>query len=241
MGGSERLARAILGIPLGTSFRDEDFWETVVRFLVDNPLLDVSRVGPLVDYLWYEKYTPRRMGDRNRLPENFTMKGRTMAALLSRVDEWHRHQAQAARVTTDRWEPSGYKEYRFVEERLTGDTVWTIQEITTGKGLVSEGRDMSHCVASYAYSCARGSISIWSLKALHANELEPQRVMTIAVTKDGVVSEVRGRRNALPGQKQDFYGVRLNAKEIDLLTRGCRVFHQWTKEAGLREPHYLRL
>lgn len=241
MGGTERLARAVIASPLGTVFQEEEFWETVIRFLVDNPMLDISQVGPLIDYLRYERYNPRRANDRNRLPINFTMKGRTAAALLVRMQEWHRETVKASRITTDRWESSGIPMYEYEEERLSGDVHWTIQEITTAKGLIEEGKDMSHCIATYAYSCARRAVSVWSLQAQRPNALEPERVMTIAVSKDGVMTEVRGRRNALPGMRRDFYGVRLGAAEADLLTRGCHILRMWAQLAQLVQPHYLRL
>ncbi|MGC4046289.1 MAG: hypothetical protein QM758_21070 [Armatimonas sp.] len=51
MGMSERQTRALTTTPLGRSFRDEPFWETFVRFVADNPMLDPVQIGPLYDYL----------------------------------------------------------------------------------------------------------------------------------------------------------------------------------------------
>src|SRR5207244_1655511 len=83
MGGSETIARAIIGTRLGESFVDETFWETVIRFIIDHPVLAPAQIGPLIDYLWYERYTPRRVDEPYRLPVDFVMKGRTPAALLA--------------------------------------------------------------------------------------------------------------------------------------------------------------
>ena len=242
MGGTERQARSIIASPLGHSFQEEEFWETVVRFFVDNPLLDISRIGPLVDYLRYERYSPRRANDRNRLPTNFTMKGRTAAAFLARMEVWHR-QTQTQRVplgSLERWEPCGINGYSCEEALQDRKVLWTIEEITSAKGLIEEGRDMSHCVGSYAWSCSHGSVSIWSLKHYPCAQDDFFRVMTIAINRDGVVSEVRGRRNALPGNKQDSFGGRLSRREADLLDWGYLVFKQWVARERLTLPHYAK-
>ena len=234
-GGSEALARAIIATRLGESLKDDDFWETVVQFFIANPLLDPARIGPLVDYLWHERYSPRRADDRTRLPVGFTMKGRTAAALLARVEMWHRQLTTAARISIDNWNPSGVGGY--VEEEksyLTHQvTRWTIQEITSAKALMAEGRAMSHCIATYGASCARGLISVWSLQA------DGERVMTIALKQGRTVTEARGRRNALPGKTVSDYGMRLSKEETTLLLRGRRIVRVWAQQERLSLPLYL--
>ncbi|APR78908.1 Hypothetical protein A7982_04255 [Minicystis rosea] len=44
-------------------------------------------------------------------------------------------------------------------------TVWTVRELTSSRALAEESRAMHHCVASYAYRCARGETAIFSLCA----------------------------------------------------------------------------
>ena len=90
MGMSERQTRALIATPLGQSLRrDEAFWEPFVRFVAENPLLDPAQIGPLHDYLHWERTTPHDHGERNRLPPNFTLKGRTAGVLLERMEAWH--------------------------------------------------------------------------------------------------------------------------------------------------------
>ena len=43
--------------------------------------------------------------------------------------------------------------------------VWTVRELTSSRALAEESRAMHHCVASYAYRCARGQSAIFSLCA----------------------------------------------------------------------------
>jgi hypothetical protein len=200
----------------------------------------------LIDYLWYERYTPRRGADPNRLPANFTMKGRTLPALVTRMERWHRQLTTEVKIAREQWEPSGIGAFTW-DERHEHDpqvtTHWTIREITTAKGLIAEGRAMSHCVASYSGQCARGSVSIWSLQAESGRYSEPIRVMTIAVHQNRTITEARGKRNALPTRSGEnrinrSY-ARLSAEEERLLNRGWAVMERWASAERLSMPAYL--
>jgi hypothetical protein len=61
MGGNSTLAKAILKTRLGRHTNDDEFWSTVVLFLVNNAMLDPSWAGPLIDYVHNMKYAPRRI------------------------------------------------------------------------------------------------------------------------------------------------------------------------------------
>lgn len=54
---------------------------------------------------------------------------------------------------------------RGLEWQSDADEAWTIRELTSSKALAEESRAMHHCVASYAYRCARGLAAIFSLCA----------------------------------------------------------------------------
>lgn len=239
MGASEPLAQAICATPLGQALEDESFWETVVRFLVQHPLLDLAQVGPLIDYLRYERNEPRRRDDPLRLPEGFTMAGRSPAALLQRMEQWHGQLARQQRAAQASWEPTTWPGLT-VEEPITNTdnaTRWTITELTTAKELLAEGAAMHHCVGSYVASCARGAVSVWGLRRQLPWESVPQRVMTIAVTPQRVVTEARGKWNSLPGAS----GSRnLTSEERALLPRAWHYFQQWALREGLTIPAHLR-
>ena len=55
---------------------------------------------------------------------------------------------------------------------------------------------MRHCVGSYAYSCARGDRSIWSLR--YNDELENKRLVTIDVSQKHHILQARGKMNRTP-------------------------------------------
>ena len=238
MGGSERLARAVIGSRLADKFHDEPFWETVLRFFVDNPLLDPVQVGPLIDYLWHERYSPRQAGDTHRLPPDFQMKGCTVAALLARMEAWHKTGMLAPRGVAESWVSCGINGFTHTTESDNRKTHWTIAELVTAKALIAEGRTMEHCVGTYAQSCARGVMSVWSLQAKGAHLVDPVRVITVAV-RNRVIVEARGKRNALPGRCAADFGMRVGSNDAELLLRGRRVVQQWAKREGLAVPHYL--
>src|SRR5262249_33201398 len=141
--GSQALALAVAATRLGRSVGDEDFWVSVVHFLVNHPELDVTHVGSIVDYLHHQRFVPEQV----RAPEgpwvalsppqpDLGMKGRTPASLLRQVAEWHKRLKLPPRYAALRWKPSGFAEYRAVEPQPDGRTrCWTIQELLTSEAL----------------------------------------------------------------------------------------------------------
>ena len=97
LGGSERLARAVIGTSLRDAHDDEPFWLTVIQFFVDNPMLDPEQVGPIVDWIYNQRFAPgpmRIVNDIARdggIPQpNLSMNGRTVESVLRQVERWHR-------------------------------------------------------------------------------------------------------------------------------------------------------
>jgi hypothetical protein len=244
LGGDVRLARAVLSTRMGEMLPDEAFWVSVVHFFLNNPMLDTACFGPIVDYIYNQRFVPRIVvaGPDGRPEEEappgppqpeFSMKGRTAAALLRLVEEWHRELAQETRRPLGDWEPSGIESLLLEEgatERGERPRRWTITEILSGVQLREEGKAMSHCVASYANSCAKGHVSVWSMQVQERTQETPRRVMTIAVNNARKeITEARGRCNKLPGERRA--SVRLDDAP--------HVLQQWVKHAGLFLPRHV--
>jgi hypothetical protein len=223
VGGSSRLARAVIGTRLGSHFEEEDFWSTVISWLASHPMLDPTHVGPIVDYLQHQKFVPQdclvapnRVERRGPPQPNLTMKGRTPASLLKQVEDWHRKLARTVQPTAD-WPPCGVRSFEFVEgsEQSGNLKVWTIVELLSTKALVAEGRTMKHCVATYARSCAAGACSIWTLEVKSVNER--RKILTIEVNnRTKVICQARGKCNAFPSDKHRA------------------ILRRWADEAGLQ-------
>jgi hypothetical protein len=207
LGGSEHLARAVIASRLGEELDHDGFWTSVLHFFVNNPMLDQAHIGPIVDYIHHVRFVPRGPDatgdDAGPLEPSFAMKGRTVRALLRRVEEWHRGLRREQKKGPVAWPSCGLAGYECADSQpLSGRVRWTITEVLSAQELREEGKAMSHCVATYDRSCAAGIKSVWSLSLHFERSGTRRRVMTIAVAnKRRCITEARGRCNRLPGQK----------------------------------------
>ncbi len=208
LGGSADLARAVASTRLGRSFEAEDFWATVVLFLVAHPEIHLAQVGPVVEYLQHRKFVPEEvLADDDELlalgpPQpDLSMKGRTPRALLRQVGEWRRRPKGPRKLASLRWPPTGIGAFRRAESDDTDcPRCWTIRELTRGEELRREGVAMRHCVATYAGDCYRRATSIWSMRIEDAGRRF--RVMTIEVDPaTRTIRQARRRGNAPPNEK----------------------------------------
>jgi len=226
LGGGARLTGGLMGTRIGYDFQENEFWTSVIRFFVANPLLDRQHVGPIVDYLCAQKFEMREVmvgpGQVEVHPPpqpGLTMRGRTADTLLAQVERWHRELGRASGAERLYFRRSGLKEL-FLKAGKDGESQWRIRELLSGAELVAEGRVMKHCVASYAHSCAQGRASIWAME-LHG-EVEVEKRQTIEVTREGVIVQCRGKQNRLP-----------TPAELD-------VIKAWARHAGLTISPYVR-
>ncbi|HLV81858.1 MAG TPA: hypothetical protein VKT32_16340 [Chthonomonadaceae bacterium] len=96
MGGDGYLARAVAGTRLVEILPDEPFWATVLQFFANSPMLAPAQIGPMVDYIYHQKFVFQEIIGPGGVvaalgppqPE-FSMKGRTAAALQRLVEGWH--------------------------------------------------------------------------------------------------------------------------------------------------------
>jgi len=71
--------------------------------------------------------------------------------------------------------------------------IWTINEITTGKLLYDEGKDMHNCVFSYLHSCISGHCAIFSVK------VNDKRMATLEISTNNLefqLVQAREKMNA---------------------------------------------
>ncbi len=206
LGGSDRLARTIAGSRLGQSVfaYNDDFWATLVQFIINHPDLDLARLDGIVAYLHDRKFADQAaligVGDGVEVdldpPEpDLSLKGWTVASLLRRVDEWQvaRPRAEVERVRLC-WDRSSIAEYR--GEDLFGRT-WTIRELVDSDALAAEGEAMDHCVATYTAYCTKRLATIWSVGI----EVPGWRERSATVEVDPATRQVvqaKGRTNRVP-------------------------------------------
>jgi hypothetical protein len=221
LGGNEELARAIIATRLGKTFRHEEFWETVLHFFINHPRLDLAHVGPVVDFLQAQKFVTTEgvsadgvFGPQPPPQPCYTIKGRTVPSILRQVEEWHRQLGRDPNQPDMSWKPSRFKGFRLVEgsEALQNMRVWTIRELLSSRELFLEGKAMRHCVASYAFQCAKKQTSIWSMQL--EDRQGQHRVVTIELDlADGTICQAKKKCNRLPQAGEKEVIARWAAKE----------------------------
>ena len=211
MGGDERLVRSILATRIGTAFDHDDFWVTVLRWLVDQPLLDPVHHAPIIDYLQNVRFVASvanplagQPGQPRLVPPqpNLTMKGRDPESLLRAVAQWHRRLGRAVHRPAAYWRPTGIKPFHHEEGEGKSRKIYMITELTNSYELLAEGQAMAHCVASYAPSCVQGRVSIWSLRVVDPTGRE-DRLLTLEVSNlESKIVQARRKFNALPSERE---------------------------------------
>jgi len=210
LGGDDRLARAIFGTRLADNFEHDAFWTSVMRWFAAHPLLDRAHIGPMIDYIHNQRFVAEQVyvgpGRREVSPPpqpNFTMKGRTPAGLLRKVNHWHRRLATDNTHQLRQWQPSGIDAFEYLEGSIQNRSLkcWTIRELLSSKALVAEGRQLKHCVATYASSCAQGHCSIWTMEIESSDGRK--KLITVEVQNRGrMISQARGKLNRLAHEKE---------------------------------------
>jgi hypothetical protein len=230
LGGSEALARAVLGTRLGKMLENEDFWEGVLHFFINRRSFDLAQVGPVVDFLQHQRFEWREgvspdgvFGEQPPPRPNYSMKGRTVASILWQVEDWHRQLGQDTQQPSLSWRHSPYQDFRLVEgsEALGNMRVWTISELLTSRALFLESHAMRHCVATYGKYCARRQTSIWSMQV--ENQRGRHRVLTIEVDMaKKMISQARRKCNRLPQPAER------------------QVLECWAAQEGLKVAEFVR-
>lgn len=207
IGGNESFVRHILGTQIATSFTNNAFWMSVFTWFLQNPMLDHHHYGPIVDFIFNQRFTNAIVENGSWVPvqPNFSMKGRDANTLLKQVENWHKRLGKE-KGSHKHWSPSGISSFRHNADKF----LLTITEILSHNGLVAEGNAMHHCAGSYAQSCSIGRASIWSLKQ------DDKSRLTIEVDdKNRKITQARGKYNSFATASDKFY-VQMWAKETAL-------------------------
>jgi hypothetical protein len=211
LGGSERLVRSLLATRIGTDFAHDEFWVSVFRWLVAQPMLDPVHHGPIIDYLRHHRFEASVPNPNAHLPgqprlvpaqPNLTMKGRTAETLLRSVTVWHRGLGRERAGKETGWPPSGIIPFRLEEGKDHTRRGFAITELLSSSELLEEGRAMGHCVGTYARSCTRGHVSIWTLRVTDAWGQET-RLLTLEVwNQSRQIVQARGKFNRMASPKE---------------------------------------
>jgi PcfJ-like protein len=202
-GGGEALAKAVVGTCLSNFTSDEEFWATVVRFLVKYSPMAATDVEAIVHFVDQQRHQPAHVVlgvgvDSRPLQPEFSLRGRTLRSLQRYMARWRDEilpKLTGFGAEQKRWERTGIGSFRGTESEQT----WTIEELLSDRELRIEGSMMKHCVAWYISCCSRRRTSIWSMKVDDGQRRK--RVLTIEVNPwTKVVRQARGKHNASPDE-----------------------------------------
>jgi len=228
LGGNQTLVDAMCETRLCKEYSNEEFWESVIRWFIAQPMFDFSHVAPVVDYLQNQKYTRRNviidgiLTQQNPAQPGLSMKKRDPETLLRQVEEWHTQLGREKKAGNYTWVHSSIPDYEIWEgkEDSKNRRLWTIRELCSSSALQDEGRKMRHCVSSYAHSCQSGRCSIWSLEKISSEGKE--RLLTLEVsTSTKQIVQARGKFNA-----------KATVQELNIVQR-------WATSSGLSFSSYL--
>lgn len=202
----------------------QEFWGSVIRWFIANPMLDLVHVGPLIDYLNNQKFERQRVvqnGIGEWLPPphpNLSMKNRDVMATIRAMEVWHKQLGRAKKAGNLQWESSGIPDFELQQGSEQTRRVWHINELCSSAELIKEGRAMSHCVASYAHSCVSGNCSVFSLMCWEKGSME--RRLTLEVRNRQVV-QARGKYNAKANEQEQ------------------KIISQWASKNSLTVSSYI--
>lgn len=191
---------------LGEPSDHQEFWESAVRFVVNQQPVSVEETLEIIRFLDEQKYQPaeivwgRGAGPQPIQPD-FTLLGRTLMSLRRHMTNWRRD--HLARFNSTRrtllppaWKALPIRPFGYHD----GENHWTIEELLTPRELQIEGGILQHCVASYARACAERRSSIWSMKIDDGQSRK--RVLTIEVDPNSnTIIQAKGKRNSPPSRR----------------------------------------
>lgn len=217
LGVPDPLAWAVAGSRLGRTFDPDHFWISFLTWLRDTPEVEPAAVGPLVDYIYAQKFDAVILqaeggGAVSQPPPQpgFSMRGRSFEGLCRGMTDWHleldsrRHRYCWFPEAPSEWLEFGVK----VEE---GAVRWTARRVRDTLGLCREGREMNNCIATYNDRCARGDVSVWSMVRDGASRKDCR--LSVMLDRDGRLVEARGWANR-PMTGMETEAVHVLAREI---------------------------
>jgi hypothetical protein len=223
IGGNEMFVRQVLRTRMGQDFSNNEFWLSVFRWFLQNPMLDSHHYASIIDYIFNQKYVASKLDESGRMisPQpNLSMKDREPEILLRQVEAWHRRLGKENKGPQEQWRSSGFAGLYHETGKDEDKVVYTIREICTKAELTTEGRTMHHCVVSYSMSCARGRSSIWTLEETTIDGIK--KLLTVEVNNQTrTIVQARGKYNSKPSVSE------------------MRFLHLWSTKAGLTISSWL--
>lgn len=190
---------------------EDEFWISVMKFFIDNPMIEGDKISEIIDYINNMKFLQQRTYVDGRYVTlepphpTFSMKGRTPLSLLNQSDQWHYERNRLNRVhhRNNMYLKEGGKNFNWIganikdgEFKRSKHYTYKIVQLCSYFELRDEGNEMHHCVATYATSCSNGKCSIFSVREYIDNTFNG-RTATIEI-RNGSIVQIRAKYNKKP-------------------------------------------
>jgi hypothetical protein len=184
---ARRIAKSRIAAHVANAAFRSGFWRDAACYFARHPT-SIAEISDLADF-----FAARRERD-----EEFSLKGRSLAALRKRMEEWHRELHKAQTICGGSWQGIPIADCEFYGGSTDKMTRWIFRQIKTGNDLFREGQRQRHCVAAYKSQCMSGVTSIWSLQYEHPIGLVHKGVTIELDATTMEIVQVRGFANRLP-------------------------------------------
>jgi hypothetical protein len=173
-------------LEFSSDFFTDQFGERFVSILVQDYFKFISRnkdnvrdqneIGNIWDFL--------------RERDTFDFNNMTWQQLRHQSDEWHQQliagrYGYSLEMLNKEWKKTIDIDFTYNDE----EREWTITEITSGKLLFEEGKDMHNCVFSYLGRCISRNCTIFSVKE------NDKRVATLEISREHRLIQAKGKFN----------------------------------------------
>ncbi|QDV19645.1 hypothetical protein Pan153_43110 [Gimesia panareensis] len=206
LGGDPRLARILISETfLREPTSDEPFWESVIRFLIQQQPISADEIVEIVHFLSQQRFEPaekvwgKGSGDFPVQPD-FSLKGRSLMSLRRHMVHWRLDLIEKGMMPPAEVDPLDYPWQRSAIGEFHCEhegQIWSIEEVLTPRQLQIESKIMNHCVEMFLNECARRKTTIWSMKVKAGRRRRRQLTIEVLPQKK-VIFEARGKNNSTP-------------------------------------------
>lgn len=185
-GASVERAEAIAWSSLSAGFEYEEFYSTVVQFIVNvEQKISFDVLQDVLEYIQAMRVESI----------SFSMKGRTWDALVRQSAEWHIAMAKKREAEgRSQWKLAPVANYVVTDDKCT----IRIIQLGTSEALYEEGAEMAHCVADYEMACKDGVTGIFSVRKFTEGGNQYETLATVEVDLENMeIIQAKARFNEM--------------------------------------------
>jgi len=177
-------------------------------FVQRNPSITARQINSLLSFIVFQKEQKYLLSfpevsykiEVEPLFPNFSFKGRTISSALSMENKWKEY-LQILRETGSKGALPLSTTQPFTYRSKNGKT-YTFRQILSVKDLITEGKRMHHCVATYSKNCLKKICSIWAVQIRFPKGLTKNLLTIELVETSKHLEQIQGMCNRNPSKEE---------------------------------------